>query len=93
MVLIHLVFVTYDLMLANKNQPRKKFNTIKVTEENDVENSTEWVLVDRGKFNKNKNHVNPNPTKKSFRNGTKIRKSCRKDLDPGIRRGGEFLKQ
>ena len=80
-------------VLANKNQPRKKLNTIKVTEDNDVENSTEWVLVNRGKFNKNRNHVNPNPTKKSFRNGTKIRKSCMKDLIPGIRKRGEFLKQ
>ena len=80
-------------MLANKNQSRKKFNTIKVTEENDVEDSTEWVLVDRGKFNKNKNHVNLNPTKKSFRNGTKIKESCMKDLVPGIRKRGEFLEK
>ena len=80
-------------VLANKNQSRKKFNTIKVTEENDVEDSAEWVLADRGKFNKNKNHVNLNPTKKSFRNGTKIKESCMKDLVPGIRKRGEFLEK
>ena len=80
-------------MLANKNQPRKRSSTSEVTEKHNVEDSTEWVLVDRGKFNKNKDHVNMNPTKKLFRNGTKIRNSCKKGLSPGIRKRGEILKQ